>query len=70
MTSSRRIQTAPEARGSQRPPRIRPRADNQLDAYASGNYAKAADTYRAAYAHMFMTGDLLSRAIAKQKSLK
>ncbi|HET9288222.1 MAG TPA: hypothetical protein VFO26_11770 [Gaiella sp.] len=43
---------------------------NQLDAYASGNYAKAADTYRAAYAHMFMTGDLLSGAIAKQKSLR
>ena len=30
----------------------------------------AADTYRAAYAHMFMTGDLLSGAIAKRKGLK
>jgi hypothetical protein len=42
---------------------------NQLDAYAAGNYAKAADDYRHAYAHMFMTGDLLAGAIAKQKGL-
>ena len=43
---------------------------NQLDAYAAGNYAKAATDYQAAYAHMFMTGDLLAGAIAKQKNLK
>jgi hypothetical protein len=42
----------------------------QLDAYASGNYAKAAEQYRGAYHHMFMTGDLLSGAIAKQQNLK
>jgi hypothetical protein len=43
---------------------------NQLDAYAAGNYARAAKAYDAAYAHMFMTADLLSGAIAKQKDLK
>ena len=42
---------------------------NQLDAYAAGNYAKAANDDRHAYAHMFMTGDLLAGAIAKQKGL-
>ena len=42
---------------------------NQLDAQAAGNYGKAASLYRAAYAHMFMTGDLLAGAIAKQKKL-
>jgi hypothetical protein len=42
----------------------------QLDAYASGNHTMAADQYRKAYAHMFMTGDLLAGAIAKQKNLK
>lgn len=42
---------------------------NQLDAYAAGNYAKAATLYGAAYDHMFMTGDLLAGAIAKQKGL-
>ncbi len=43
---------------------------NQLDAYSAGNYTKAANLYRDAYAHMFMTGDLLAGAIAKQKNLK
>ena len=43
---------------------------NQLDAYAAGNYAKAAAAYDAAYNHMFMTGDLIAGAIAKQKNLK
>jgi hypothetical protein len=43
---------------------------NQLDAYAAGNYTRAANLYRDAYAHMFMTGDLLAGAIAKQKNLK
>lgn len=43
---------------------------NQLDAYAAGSYAKAAALYRASYAHMFMTGDLLAGAIAKQKKLR
>jgi hypothetical protein len=38
----------------------------QLDAYASGRFAKATTLYAAAYNHMFMTGDLLAGAIAKQ----
>jgi hypothetical protein len=38
----------------------------QLDAYAGKNYAKAASLYSEAYNHMFMTGDLLAGAIAKQ----
>lgn len=38
----------------------------QLDAYAHHNYAKAASLYDGAYNHMFMTGDLLAGAIAKQ----
>ncbi|HEY7179351.1 MAG TPA: hypothetical protein VH305_09265 [Gaiella sp.] len=42
----------------------------QLDDYAAHRYAKAADDYRHAYAHMFMTGDLLAGAIAQQKNLK
>jgi hypothetical protein len=42
----------------------------QLDDYAAGNYAKAASDYHAAYNHMFMTGDLVAGAIAKQKGLK
>ncbi len=42
----------------------------QLDAYAAGNYGLAATKYRAAYAHMIMTGDLLAGAIAKQKNLR
>jgi hypothetical protein len=43
---------------------------SQLDDYSSGRYAKAADDYRHAYAHMFMTGDLLAGAIAKQQNLR
>ena len=43
---------------------------NQLDAYASGNYAKAAAAYDAAYDHMFMTGDLVAGAIAREKHLQ
>ncbi len=42
----------------------------QLDSYAAGDYAKAASQYRAAYNHMFHTGDLLAGAIAKQQKLK
>ena len=42
---------------------------SQLDAYAAGDYAKAARLYSEAYNHMFMTGDLLAGAIAKQKNL-
>lgn len=38
----------------------------QLDAYAAHNYGKAAQQYDNAYKHMFMTGDLLAGAIAKQ----
>jgi len=39
---------------------------SQLDAYAAGNYGTAAARYHSAYNHMFMTGDLLAGAIAKQ----
>ncbi len=42
----------------------------QLDAYAKHQYAKAATMYEHAYDHMFMTGDLLAGAIAKQKNLR
>ena len=42
---------------------------DQLDSYAAGNYTKAASQYHAAYNHMFMTGDLVAGAIAKQKGL-
>ena len=42
----------------------------QLDAYANHQYGKAATMYQHAYDHMFMTGDLLAGAIAKQKNLK
>lgn len=41
----------------------------QLDAYKSKRFARAATLYRAAYAHMFETADLLTGAIAKQKNL-
>jgi hypothetical protein len=41
----------------------------QLDAYAKGNYGQAYVLTDAAYQHMFMTGDLLASAIAKQKGL-
>jgi hypothetical protein len=41
----------------------------QLDLYAQGKYAQAATLYQGAYAHMFMTADLLAGAIAKQKGL-
>lgn len=41
----------------------------QLDAYAAGKYKKANKLYDQAYNHMFMTGDLLAGAIAKQKGL-
>ena len=43
---------------------------NQLDAYAKGDYVKSTALYREAYHHMFMTGDLLAAAIAKQKNLR
>ena len=42
---------------------------NQLDAFAKGDYPKSTALYREAYHHMFMTGDLLAGAIAKQKNL-
>ena len=38
----------------------------QLDAFASGNYARSYAITRAAYAHMFMTGDTLAGAIVKK----
>jgi hypothetical protein len=41
----------------------------QLDKYAAKRYAAAAGDYRQAYAHMFMTADLIAGAIAKQKGL-
>ncbi len=43
---------------------------SQLDAYAAGKYARAGTLYHEAYNHMFMTGDLLAGAIAKQKGLE
>jgi hypothetical protein len=42
----------------------------QLDAYAAGNYRQSYTLADGAYDHMFMTGDLLAGAIAKQKGLK
>ncbi len=42
----------------------------QLDQYAAKNYSAAAQTYQHAYAHMFMTADLVAGAIAKQKGLQ
>jgi hypothetical protein len=42
----------------------------QLDAYAKGNYKQSYTLADGAYNHMFMTGDLLAGAIAKQKGLK
>jgi len=42
----------------------------QLDAYAKGNYKQAYALADGAYNHMFMTGDLLAGAIAKQKNLR
>jgi hypothetical protein len=42
---------------------------SQLDAFAAGNYGLATTDYHAAYNHMFMTGDLVAGAIAKQKGL-
>lgn len=39
----------------------------QIDAYSRGRYARAYQLERAAYRHMFMTGDMLAAAIAKQK---
>ena len=41
----------------------------QLDAYAAGNYKQSYTLADGAYNHMFMTGDLLAGAIAKQKGL-
>ena len=38
----------------------------QIDAYSNRQYAKAYRLERAAFAHMFMTGDTLAGAIAKQ----
>jgi hypothetical protein len=42
----------------------------QLDAFAGGKYKQSYALTDAAYKHMFMTGDLLAGAIAKQKGLK
>ena len=42
----------------------------QLDAYAKGNFKQSYALAAGAYDHMFMTGDLLAGAIAKQKGLK
>ena len=38
----------------------------QIDAYSGGHYEQAYDEVRAAYAHMFMTGDTLAGGIVKQ----
>jgi hypothetical protein len=42
----------------------------QLDAFAKGKYAQSYALADGAYNHMFMTGDLLAGAIARQKGLK
>src|ERR1044072_4931128 len=42
----------------------------QLAAYAKGNFKQSYALAAGAYDHMFMTGDLLAGAIAKQKGLK
>ncbi|HWG56905.1 MAG TPA: hypothetical protein VNT58_10330 [Gaiellaceae bacterium] len=42
----------------------------QIDAYAAGDYDKAYELYREAYAHMFMTGDTLAGAIVEQSPEK
>lgn len=42
----------------------------QLDEYTKGQYAKSYSLANGAYNHMFMTGDLLAAAIAKQKGFK
>lgn len=39
----------------------------QIDAYSRGQYGRAYTLERTAYKHMFMTGDTLAAAIAKQK---
>jgi hypothetical protein len=41
----------------------------QVDATSKKQYGRAAGIYQDAYAHMYMTGDLLAGAIAKQKNL-
>jgi len=41
----------------------------QLDLFGGHKYAKAEALYHDSYTHMFMTGDLLAGAIAKQKGL-
>lgn len=41
----------------------------QLDAFAMGNYKQSYVLADGAYKHMFMTGDVLAAAIAKQKGL-
>jgi hypothetical protein len=41
----------------------------QPDAYAAGKYKQSYTLADGAYNHMFMTGDLLASAIAKQKGL-
>ena len=42
----------------------------QLDDFAAGKYSASYALTNGAYNHMFMTGDLLATAIAKQKGLK
>lgn len=42
----------------------------QLDKFAAKRYAAAAVDYQKAYAHMFVTADLVAGAIAKQKGLR
>jgi hypothetical protein len=59
-----------EDRRPQRPAWARPRAESAAQRLADHRYATAATMYQHAYDHMFMTGDLLAGAIAKQKNLK
>ena len=37
---------------------------DQIDAYSRGQHARAYSLERAAYKHMFMTGDTLAAAVA------
>lgn len=41
----------------------------QLDAYAKGDYKAAYELNRGAYAHMFMTAEILAQGIGKQQNL-
>ena len=67
----RRRHRPAEARRPQRPARSRPRAQGSARRLRGRQlHAGSGADYHAAYNHMFMTGDLVAGAIAKQKHLK